>query len=63
MVFDTKEIFHFLFLKIYFFYVYKYTLALSSQQKRALDPITDGCERQVVAGNWTQDLWKNSLYS
>jgi hypothetical protein len=44
------------------FHLYEYTVTVF---KRASDPITDGCELpsvmgyyHVVAGNWTQYLWK-----
>jgi hypothetical protein len=34
----------FFFLKIYLFYLYEYILAVFRHQRRASDPITDGCE-------------------
>ena len=40
----------FFFLKIYLFYVYEYTVAVFRHQKRASDPITDGCE--LPCGCW-----------
>jgi hypothetical protein len=38
-----NRLFYFIFLKIYLFYVYEHTVAVFNQ-KRALDPITDGFE-------------------
>ena len=38
---------------VYFMYSW-----LQTHQKRASDPITDVLILQVVAGNWTQNLWK-----
>jgi hypothetical protein len=60
----------FFFLKIYLLFTWVHCSCLQTHQKRASDPITDGCGppcvltcvhmySQVVAGNWTQDLWKS----
>jgi hypothetical protein len=49
---------------IYLFIIHKYTVAVFKQrQKRASDPITGGCEPPVIAGIWTQGLWKSSQCS
>ena len=54
----------FFFLKIYLFYLYEYTVAVFRHTRK-------GCQislqmvvsHHVVAGNWTQDLWKSSQCS
>jgi hypothetical protein len=39
-----------IYLFIYLFYVYEYTVAVIRHLKRATDPITDGCE--LPCGCW-----------
>jgi hypothetical protein len=50
-----------IFFKIYLFYIYEYIIALFRYTSRghwiSLQMVVS---HQVVAGNWTQDLWKNS---
>jgi hypothetical protein len=55
------------FFKIYFFtlfYLYKYTVAVFRQTRRGHGiPLQMVVSHHMVAGNWTQDLWKSNHYS
>jgi hypothetical protein len=41
--------------------MYKYTVAVLDTPEEGIDPITDAwLWANIVAGDWTQDLWKSS---
>jgi len=49
------------FLRIYLFIIYKYTVAVFRHTRRGHQiPLQMVVSHHVVAGNWTQDLWKGS---
>jgi hypothetical protein len=53
-----------IFLKNYLFYVYEYTVAVFRHtRRRHWLPLQMVVSHHVVAGNWTQDLWKSSQCS
>jgi hypothetical protein len=53
-----------LFFKIYLFYVFGHTVVVFTHTRRGHRiPLQMVVSHHVVAGNWTQDLWKNSQYS
>jgi hypothetical protein len=45
---------------IYSYYLYEYTIAIFRHTKRGYQiPLQMAVSHHVVAGNWTQDLWKS----
>jgi hypothetical protein len=52
------------FLKIYLFYLYEYTVAVFRHTRRGHPiPLQMVVSHHVVAGIWTQDLWKSGQCS